>query len=92
MELTINQIKLGQPYKLEGIRAENIIPFMVFLNRKKNPLVLELNPQTNTAITYEMEAIMPTGKKKIYYIEEYKDSRYVIRTLFKASHFIISER
>jgi hypothetical protein len=92
MELTISQIKLGQPYKLAGIRAENIIPFMVFLNRKKNPLVLELNPQTSTAMTYEMEAIMPTGKKKIYYIEEYKDSRYVIRTLFKASHFIISER
>ena len=92
MELTISQIKLGQPYKLAGIKAENIIPFMVFLNREKNPLVLELNPLTGTAMVYEMESIMPTGKKKLYYLEEYKDLRYVIKTLFKASHFIITER
>jgi len=88
MELTIDQVKLYQPYRLAGLRVKDKMSFMIVMDRKKKPLILEHNFNINSVAIHRWR----TEKEiEIYNLEEYKNLQYVIKVLFEATHFIVSD-
>ena len=88
MELTIDQIKLYQPYRLAGLQFKDEMSFMIVMDRKKRPLILEHNPNINSVAIHRWR---PETEREVYNLEEYKNLQYVIKILFEATHFIVSD-
>ena len=85
MDLTIDEIKLYQPYVYESEKGLTR-NFKIFLDKKKEPLVLEYNNNIESILIHRWATTRSRFK-----LEEFSLLRYVIRKLFDYKIFHIVE-